>query len=112
MNVPIEQLEANAWQLVLECFEREETGDDAVLILSHVAEPILARWADKVRGVPLSLVVGQLAKQEQFAAIRELPRFAPFVAEFIEELLQWDAAQRESQAPAPAADAAGQGSHA
>jgi hypothetical protein len=95
VQVPMEAMRDGAMKLIVQCFNREETGDDAVHVLSHIAEPMLAELVEQMRDIPLPAIMAWVRSQPQFAAIRDSPRLKTFVDEFREALMLWAEAQAE-----------------
>jgi hypothetical protein len=100
--VDLTALQDAALKVVVECFEREESGDDAVLILSHVAVPVLPEMTQRMGQYPLDTIIWWLKGQPQFAPYKDHPRMEQFVGEFRDALLAWAEAQKEVPANATA----------
>jgi len=87
--LPLEALRTGMMKMIVECFERGEDGEDAVLVLSHIAEPLLPELVEKMRGVPVPAVMMWVRAQPEFASIKDHPNLEEFVREFQEELMHW-----------------------
>jgi hypothetical protein len=96
--LPLEALRDGMMKMIVECFDRGESGSDAVLVLSHVAEPLMPELVEKMRGVPVPAVMMWVRAQEQFAGIKDHHDLKTFVQEFQEAMMGW----ANDQAPAEA----------
>lgn len=98
VELPIEALRDGMMKMIVECFERGEDGEDTVLVLSHIAEPLLPELAAKMAGVPLPAVLMWVRAQPQFARIKDSEHLKDFVREFQDELTRWANSQESPEA--------------